>query len=81
MQYGFKFQKQEQQPEIEIAEQTTEPEDGKCICCGEYTTLVLEHDNGVKVFVPVCKKHLDIVRAKEKAIERMTEAIKEIILA
>jgi hypothetical protein len=34
----------------------------------------------VKVFVPVCQKHLGIVRAKEKAIEALLEAVKVVVL-
>ncbi len=79
MNYGFKYQKQEQR-EIEIAEQTTEPEDGKCIYCGEYTTLILEHENIVTTYIPVCKKHYSIVKAKERAIEAILEAVKVVIL-
>lgn len=79
MNYGFKYQKQEQK-EIEIAEQTTEPEEGQCVICGEYTTLILEHENIVTTYIPVCKKHLNAVRAKERAIESILDALKIVIL-
>lgn len=77
MKFGFKYM----QEEPEIIEETEELSEGFCIYCGAKTTLVVEHDSIVRLFVPVCRKHYSKFKAKEKSVERMTEAIKEFILA
>ena len=77
MKFGFKYM----QEEPEIIEDTTEPEEGNCIYCGCETSLVVEHDSVVKLFVPICRKHYSKFRAKEKSVKRMVESIKEFIIA
>jgi hypothetical protein len=79
MKFGFNYQKQE--PEIELVEQGEVPYMGHCIYCGKETTLVLEEENVITLFIPICQKHYPKFKGKEKVVEGMVKVIKELILS
>jgi hypothetical protein len=52
----------------------------ECIICGVKTTENFSYENGVYFYIPICSKHVGVIKKKEKTIEAIIKNIKIIIL-
>lgn len=78
--YGFKYMAEPEK--ILIDEELEEDQETTCcIFCNRKTELVFEYDIGVILYVPICERHVKKVKSKEKIVEKMTESIKDFIMA